>query len=78
MTTILGIRHHGPGCARSVRDALASLQPDLILIEGPAEGDALIPDVSLKGMKPLVAMLFHQVDNPRVSSFYPFAEFSPE
>lgn len=78
MTTILGIRHHGPGCARSLLDTLATLQPDLILIEGPAEGDALIPDVPAKGMKPPVAMLFHQVDNPRVSSFYPFAEFSPE
>lgn len=78
MTTILGIRHHGPGCARSLREALVSLQPDLILIEGPAEGDSLIPDAATKGMRPPVAMLFHQVDNPQISSFYPFAEFSPE
>jgi len=78
MTTILGIRHHGPGCARSLGAALVELSPDLLLIEGPPEGDALIPDLSLEGMTPPVAMLFHQVDNPQVSSFYPFAEFSPE
>ena len=78
MTTILGIRHHGPGCARSLGAALLDLNADLLLIEGPPEGDALIPDLSLEGMKPPVAMLFHQVDNPQISSFYPFAEFSPE
>jgi hypothetical protein len=78
MTTILGIRHHGPGCARSLRKSLETLQPDLLLIEGPAGGDALIPDAASTGMKPPVAMLFHQIDNPQVSSFYPFAEFSPE
>ena len=78
MTTILGIRHHGPGCARSLREALATLQPDLLLIEGPGEGDALIPDAASKGMKPPVAMLFHKLDDPQVSAFYPFAEFSPE
>jgi len=78
MITIFGIRHHGPGCARSLRDALGTLQPDLLLIEGPPEGHALIPDVSLAKMKPPVAMLFHQVDQPITSSFYPFAEFSPE
>ena len=35
---LLGIRHHGPGSARHVREALEELGPDIILIEGPPEG----------------------------------------
>ena len=34
---IYGIRHHGPGCARSLLAALKAQQPDLILLESPAE-----------------------------------------
>ena len=38
-----GIRHHGPGCARSLLQALEQLQPDCLLVEGPPEGEALLP-----------------------------------
>lgn len=40
---LLGIRHHGPGSAYSVVQALTALQPDLILIEGPPEAEAVLP-----------------------------------
>ncbi len=40
--TVFGIRHHGPGSARSLERALAELQPDTVLIEGPPEADALL------------------------------------
>ena len=40
---LLGIRHHGPGSARSVLKALAALQPDLILVEGPPDAQELLP-----------------------------------
>ena len=42
-TVLYGIRHHGPGSARSLREALTGLEPDVVLIEGPPEADALIP-----------------------------------
>ena len=43
MTTLVyGIRHHGPGSARSVRAALAGQRPDVVLIEGPPEADDLV------------------------------------
>lgn len=29
---LFGIRHHGPGCARSLRKALETLQPDCLLV----------------------------------------------
>ena len=34
---VLGIRHHGPGSARALLRALAELEPDTVLIEGPAD-----------------------------------------
>ena len=30
--TLYGVRHHGPGSARSVRAALAEQRPDIVLI----------------------------------------------
>lgn len=39
---LLGIRHHGLGSAALVRQALDTLMPDCVLIEGPPEGDNLI------------------------------------
>ena len=38
---VLGVRHHGPGSARAVAEALDELRPDLVLVEGPPELDAL-------------------------------------
>ena len=40
---ILGVRHHGPGSARSVRAGLEEMKPDVILIEGPPDANDLIP-----------------------------------
>ena len=75
---VFGIRHHGPGCARALRAALEALAPDAVLVEGPPDADDALAQVALPGMVPPVALLVHAVDDPRLSSFYPFAEFSPE
>jgi len=75
---LLGIRHHGPGSAALLRQALDALDPVCVLIEGPPEGDPLIQYVVEAGMKPPVAMLLHAVDDAKSASFMPFAEFSPE
>ncbi|WHT19396.1 DUF5682 family protein [Crossiella sp. CA-258035] len=74
--TLLGIRHHGPGSARMVRAALAALSPEVILIEGPPEGDALLAHVP--ELTPPVALLLHEEADPASASFWPFARFSPE
>ncbi len=73
-----GIRHHGPGCARSLRHALLSLQPDCILIEGPPDANALIPYVLHQEIKPPVALLVYAPGSSEDAVFYPFAEYSPE
>lgn len=75
---LLGIRHHGPGSCRNVLHYLHELQPDLILVEGPAEAEALLVCVENPQMVPPVALLAYQPDAPQNAVFYPFAEFSPE
>ncbi len=75
---ILGIRHHGPGSARNVLSFLEELQPDLILVEGPPEADALLSWVTDPALRPPVALLCYQPDDLQNAVFYPFAEFSPE
>lgn len=76
--TVLGIRHHGPGSARSVVRSLERLRPDLVLVEGPPEGDALIPMVTDPDLVPPLALLCYVVGEPQRSAFLPFASFSPE
>ena len=76
--TVFGIRHHGPGSARSLQRALDELQPDAVLIEGPPEADALLELAAREDMAPPVALLTYVPDEPARAAFYPFARFSPE
>ncbi|WP_431929203.1 DUF5682 family protein [Amycolatopsis tucumanensis] len=75
---VLGIRHHGPGSARAVADALDRLDPEVVLIEGPPELDSVAPLAAAAGMRPPVAGLVYAVDRPATAAFYPMAVFSPE
>lgn len=75
---ILGVRHHGPGSARSVRRALERLKPDAVLVEGPPDAADVLPLVAHEQMRPPVALLIYAPDAPRNAVFYPFAVFSPE
>ncbi|MDX3596199.1 DUF5682 family protein [Streptomyces sp. ID03-2B] len=75
---LLGVRHHGPGSARAVLAALAAARPAAVLVEGPPEGDALLPLAADPRMRPPVALLAHAVDDPGRASFWPMAAFSPE
>src|SRR5437868_13838258 len=76
--TVLGVRHHGPGSARAVGEALAQLDPDAVLIEGAPELDTVAALAGGADMVPPVAGLVYAVDEPRRSAFYPLADFSPE
>jgi Family of unknown function (DUF5682) len=75
---VLGIRHHGPGSARSVLAELDRIRPDIVLIEGPADADPLLGLAAAGGMLPPVALLGYAVDEPKHSAFWPYAVFSPE
>jgi hypothetical protein len=76
--TVFGIRHHGPGSARSLSDALQKLEPDAILIEGPPDGNNLIGLAAHAEMHPPIALLIYLPNEPKRAVYYPFAEFSPE
>ncbi|MEM8740347.1 MAG: DUF5682 family protein [Pseudomonadota bacterium] len=73
-----GIRHHGPGSARRVLEALDELAPAEVLIEGPADLSHLIPMLDNAQMVPPVALLAYPADDPEQAVFWPFAVFSPE
>ncbi len=75
---VYGIRHHGPGSARSVRAALAGQRPDIVLIEGPPEADELVALAADPDMRPPVALLGYVPGDPHLAAFWPFAVFSPE
>lgn len=75
---VFGIRHHGPGSARSVRRALEELAPDIVLVEGPPDAQSQLPMITHAAMKPPVALLVYASDSPSQAVFYPFATFSPE
>ncbi|MCU0710568.1 MAG: DUF5682 family protein [Pirellula sp.] len=73
-----GIRHHGPGSARRLLEALEDVLPVEVLIEGPSDLSDLIPMLSHQDMVPPVALLAYPAGEPERSIFWPFAVFSPE
>ena len=75
---VYGVRHHGPGSARAVRAALEEQPPDLVLVEGCPELDAIVHLLGEADMVPPVAGLVYAVEEPRQATFYPLAHFSPE
>ena len=77
-TRIFGIRHHGPGSARSLRRALEAMQPDCILVEGPPDAEAVLPHLAHEGMQPPLALLLYMPEEPSRCVYYPLAVFSPE
>ncbi len=90
---LLGVRHHGPGSARSVVSALDELRPSIVLVESPAEttsafrwvGEAATTaeadergDADEALLRPPVALLGYVVGDPNRAAFAPLAVFSPE
>ena len=75
---LFGIRHHGPGSARSLRNALEEMNPDCVLVEGPPDGEAVLSLLAHAEMKPPVALLVYAPEEPSRSVYYPFAAYSPE
>lgn len=75
---VFGIRHHGPGCARSLCQALEELKPDVLLVEGPPEGTDELAWLGHEELKPPVALLVYPPEDMQHAVFYPFAVFSPE
>jgi hypothetical protein len=75
---VFGIRHHGPGSARSLLSGLDEFRPDAVLVAGPPEAEAVLPLMARPEMQPPVALLVYPPDAPQDAVYYPFARFSPE
>jgi len=75
---IFGIRHHGPGSARSVLRALEGVHPDVVLIEAPADAEATAREADVSAMTLPVAQLVYNTKALNEAIFLPFAVFSPE
>ncbi len=73
-----GIRHHGPGSARRLVEALEALRPAELLVEGPSDLSDQLPLLAADEMVPPVALLAYPKDAPEQAFFWPFAVFSPE
>src|SRR5439155_11185781 len=54
---VFGVRHLSPGGAWHLRATLDAVRPKVVLIEGLADADALVPDLTRSGTKPPVAIL---------------------
>ncbi len=72
MLTLLGIRHHGPGSARSVLAALERLQPDCLLVEGPPEANHLLPLLAEADTRPPIAILLYRLKPRSKRPFTPW------
>lgn len=75
---VFGIRHHGPGSARSLLAELEVFQPDCLLVEGPPEAEPHLALMLEPDMVPPVALLAYVPDQPGHAVYDPFAEYSPE
>jgi hypothetical protein len=76
--SVLGIRHHGPGSARVLLRALDTLNPAIVLVEGPPDAADVLAFAADQDMTPPVALLVYEADAPGSAVYYPFAAFSPE
>lgn len=85
MVKVFGIRHHGPGSARSLLQALEQWQPNCLLVELPQELCSIVQHIREPALptdeevlQPPVAALIYNPKNLKQASYLPLAAFSPE
>ena len=75
---VFGIRHHGPGSARRLLQALEQWQPDTVLIEFPTDAQTELVQAGKLQLEPPVALVIYDQEDIQQAFYYPFARFSPE
>ncbi|MBV2156667.1 DUF5682 family protein [Kitasatospora sp. SUK 42] len=74
----LGIRHHSPACARLVADTVRRLRPAYVLVEGPADLNGRLDELTLGHRLP-IAVFSHYRDADRTATTWaPLCDYSPE
>lgn len=75
---VLGVRHHSPACARMVTEVIERARPAFVLIEGPADFNPDIGDLSLQQHLPVAIFSYHAAPGRTFASYAPFCDYSPE
>jgi hypothetical protein len=75
---VFGVRHLSPAGAWHLRRYLDSIKPELVLVEGLADANELIPQITRKGTRPPIALLAYTDSLPVRTLIYPLAKYSPE
>jgi hypothetical protein len=73
-----GVRHLSPMGAWQLREYLERARPSLVLVEGPDDATALLPDVTRAQTEPPIAILAYTDAQPVRTIVYPLARYSPE
>lgn len=72
------VRHHSPRTSSVLLETLSRLDPELVLIEGPSDANALIGAITESDTVPPVAILAYRTDGHPGSTMWPFVSYSPE
>ncbi len=76
---LIGVRHHAPSLAAAVPALLDEAEPEVLLVELPAEMQQWLPWLGHEDTRAPVALAAAPADGSgRGPAFYPFADFSPE
>ncbi|MEV5428062.1 DUF5682 family protein [Streptomyces sp. NPDC052701] len=77
---LVGVRHHAPSLAAAVPALLDGAEPDVLLVELPAEMQQWLPWLGHEETRAPVALAAAPGDGSGGAgpAFYPFADFSPE
>jgi len=72
------VRHHSPRASAVLRGFLDTVQPDLVLVEGPSDATPLVDVLVDRETEPPIAILGFRTDGTPGSALWPFASYSPE
>ncbi|MFC9285712.1 DUF5682 family protein [Streptomyces sp. NPDC057052] len=77
---LVGVRHHAPSLAAAMPALLDAAEPDVLLVELPAEMQEWLPWLGHEETRAPVALAAAPADGRGGAgpAFYPFADFSPE
>ncbi|MBP1991904.1 DUF5682 family protein [Paenibacillus eucommiae] len=75
---VFGIRHLSPAGAFHLRAFLDEVKPTAVLIEGPSDANSYIPQLTVRGVVPPIAILAYTDQLPVRTLLYPYADYSPE
>jgi hypothetical protein len=75
---VFPVRHHSPRTSAALEAFLGAVDPEVVLIEGPADATGLIDVLVDPETEPPVAILGYRTDGTPGSAMWPFASYSPE